>query len=122
MTFSYLCVEQLDKMDLETFSVGDAIHIRVKSTQLMFDLQEEKRLFMELYEKHGIEIRAQYQHDGFWGTALRNDFTPEGKRNRWDYSLPQGLGDYKDGGWGTPDDAPEHDTWPRMYTDVWKGR
>lgn len=116
MSFSYLCVETLDRLDLETFDVGDAIHIRKKSTQEGFSLAEEKRLFMELYEKHGVEIRAQYQHDGFWGTGLRNDFTPEGKRRRWDYTLPQGKGDYKEDGWATPEGAPEHDTWPRMYT------
>lgn len=117
--FSYQAVETLDKLDLESFSVGDHIHIRRKTTGEGFDLKEEKRLFMELFEKHGIEIRAQYQHDGFWGTGLRNDFTDENKPNRWNYSLPQGLDDYKNGGWATPSDAPETDTWPRMYTKEW---
>lgn len=117
--FSYLCIKELDGLDLESFNVGDQIHIRRKSTQEGFDRKEEKRLFMELYDKHGIEIRAQYQHDGFWGTELRNDFTAEGKPNRWNYSLPQGVDDYKGSGWKTPDDAPEHDTWPRMYSKEW---
>ena len=118
MSFSWMCKEDLDKLDLETFDIGDAIHIRKKSTKEGFSLSEEKRLFMELLEKHGIEIRAQYQHDGFWGTGLRNDFVGN-KPNRWNYSLPQGLADYKDSGWGTPADAPEHDTWPRMYSKEW---
>ena len=117
--FSYLCVETLDRLDLETFEDGNHIHIRKKSTQEGFSLKEEKRLFMELYEKHGVEIRAQFQHDGFWGTGLRNDFTAENKPNRWNYSLPQGLDDYKNSGWATPADAPEIDTWPRMYTKEW---
>ena len=119
MAFSYLSKQKLDELDLETFSEGDAIHIRRKSTQEGFDLAEEKRMFMELYEKHGIEMRAQFQHDGFWGTGLRNDFDADGKAGRWNYSLPQGISDYKSSGWKTPDDAPETDPWPRMYTKAW---
>lgn len=110
--FSYLCAEQLDRMDLETFSEGDFIHLRVKSSQKGFDLKEEKHLFMELYEKYGVEIRAQHQHDGFWGTGMRND-----RPGQDDMSLPQGRDLYewnKDHG-----KEPSEDTWPRMYTKEW---
>src|SRR6266576_648880 len=108
----------MDELDLEFLEDGDAIHLQRKSTKERFAPAEEKRLIFELYEKHGIESRAQFQHNGFWGTNLRNDFV-DGKPNRWNYSLPQGLADYKDGGWGTPAGAPDHDTWPRMYSQDW---
>jgi hypothetical protein len=112
VSFSYLCVEALDRLDLETFTNGDAIHLRRKSTQVGFDLAEEKRLFMDLYENHGVEIRAQWQHDGFWGTGMRNDHPGQN-----DMTLPQGLGLYE---WNKNRGAePSQDTWPRMYTEAW---
>jgi hypothetical protein len=111
MSFSYLCIETLDNLDLESFEDGDAIHLRRKSTKEIFDLTEETRLFMELYKKHGVEIRSQWQHKGFWGTAPRND----GKRS--DFSLPQCPDDYE---YNRRTGAePTIDIWPRMYTAAW---
>jgi len=118
VSFSYLSKDKMDELDLEFLEDCDAIHLQRKSTKERFAPAEEKRLIFELYEKYGIESRAQFQHNGFWGTNLRNDFA-DGKPNRWNYSLPQGLADYKDGGWATPADAPDHDTWPRMYSKEW---
>lgn len=111
MSFSYLAKERMDLADLETFEDGDAIHLRKKSTQETFDLKEETRRFMELFER-GVEIRSQWQHKGFWGTGLRND----GKR--CEYNIPQGTEDYeynKRVGNGEP----TIDPWPRMYTEAW---
>jgi len=110
--FSYLAKQQLDDLDLETFNDGNAIHLRRKSTQEGFSLVEEKRLFMDLYKKHFIEIRAQHQHDGFWGTGLRND------DGRFDPTLPQGLEDY-DYNARVGNEDPKIDTWPRMYSEEW---
>lgn len=113
--FSYLSKEKLDELDIEEFYEGDAVHLRRKSTQEPFELKEETRIFMELYEKYGIAWRAQYQHKGFWGTELRND------GRRWDFSVPQGVTEYKNSsqGWKVSDDAPDNDPYPRMYTESW---
>lgn len=109
--FSYLSKAKLDELDYEDFFDGEVVHLRKKSTQEPFSREEEKRIFMELHEKYGIAWRAQYQHNGFWGTALRND----GKRG--DFAVPQGIGDYE---WNKSKDLePSVDTWPRMYSEAW---
>jgi hypothetical protein len=112
MSFSYLCVEAFDRLGLETFTEGDAIHLRKKTTQEGFNLKEERRLFADLYENHNVEIRAQWQHDGFWGTGMRNDHPGQN-----DMTLPQGIDLYE---WNKRNGKePSVDTWPRMYTKEW---
>lgn len=112
MTNSWWCQQQIEKLGLETYEDGDAIHLRYILYPEPLDLKEEKRLFMLLFEKYGIEIRAQYQNDGFWGTGMRNDYPGQN-----DMALPQGTEFYeylKRRG-----EEPSVDTWPRMYTEAW---
>jgi hypothetical protein len=111
MTNSWWCKEQIEKLGLETYEDGDTIHIRYILHPEPLSLNEEKRLFMLLYEKYGIEIRSQFQHNGFWGTGPRND----GKRS--DFSFPQCPGDYEYNQRNGKE--PSVDTWPRMYTASW---
>ena len=111
MAFSYLCKEEMDRMGIETFTEGDSIHLRTILTQKGFSLEEEKKLFMRLYEK-GTEIRAQWQHNGFWGTGMRNDYPGQN-----DMTLPQGTELYE---WNKHHGKePSVDPWPRMYTEAW---
>jgi hypothetical protein len=112
MTNSYWAKEQIEKLGLETVEDGDFIHIRKILSPEPLDLKEEKRLFMLLYER-GIEIRAQFQHDGFWGTGMRNDGPPK----QHNTEFPQGVEYY---GWNKRNgEEPSEDPWPRMYTKEW---